>query len=442
MATPSLETLSPEIQAQIMRNISTRPALISLLRASPRFYQVFRSRKEYLLTQLAFNHFHPQIIEDVWDLAKALQLPKPNTDHNQIHRFLNERKYVDNNCLQPSIAFNTTIPLCKLGETISWFVRDYHSGSLNLLAHVCTDMILQHDPEALLSDLSATELGRLQRAFCRFETFCCVLGDPSCADIGKFHNYSARYLATFAPEDKEEIACVRDYLIRRLWGVFDAVEADAMQGENSAAIRALGTSLQPNGWFSIRGTLSQPYFMEYMMTRGLVFLRNMFEADGLKRAELVISNSRERDYFISRALKHRSGPPFSYEAEKYDDGEFDDEEIFEGDDLWNLSQGLFWANKNKVPEGYFRRPLKGLRDWGYMFWDSRRLGASGVLDVEIGKPAEVLSSDSRIAHGQIPQKNAKDGTNTPQWYSKNDRNAEDVRQSTHRVRLRMARNFE
>ncbi|KAL8678447.1 MAG: hypothetical protein Q9224_007115, partial [Gallowayella concinna] len=59
---------------------------------------------------------------------------------------------------------------------------------------------------------------------------------------------------------------------------------------------------------------------------------------------------------------------------------YDGEDTFKKDDIAGLTQGLLWANENKVPKDYARGRLKGLRDWGYVFWDSWRLKASGVLD--------------------------------------------------------------
>ncbi|KAL8994324.1 MAG: hypothetical protein Q9169_005672 [Polycauliona sp. 2 TL-2023] len=373
MAAPSLETLSPEIQAQIMRNINSLPALLATVRASPRLYQVFRTRREYLLTQIAFNRFHPQIIGDVWALAKVLEVPKPITDHLVIHRFLNERKH-DDDCLKPSIALETTIPLCKIGETIAWFTEEYRSNALDLLAFVGTGMDLQQDFQILHSELSATELGRLQRAFCRFETYCCLIGQPNVANS---YYYGYRYLSALLPDECEEIACIRDHLSRRLIGVFEGVEQDGM---DSDSIRDLGRQHEPGDWFSEDLKHRHREYMEYAMSRGLKFLRTLFESHGLKRAEIVISISGRKTTFITYALNDRNRGA-SFQNPGYDEGKYDGEDVFEGDEVDNLSQGLLWANKNKVPADYFRPPLKGLRDWGYVFWDRSRLEASGVLDI-------------------------------------------------------------
>ncbi|KAL8681433.1 MAG: hypothetical protein Q9186_002438 [Xanthomendoza sp. 1 TL-2023] len=382
MGSQSLEALLPELQAQIMRNINSVPDLLSLLRASPRFYQVFRTRKEYIVTQVAFNHFDPQIIDDVWNLAKAMQLPRP-LEGIRLHDFLEEIKMVSTEDLQPSIPLNIMAPLCKIGETIAWFVQDYHRSSLQLLTTLGNDMDLKQDPDVLHSSLSAVEQGRLQRAFCRFEVFSCLFHTPADAEEVRYSYGESYLLDGFLQDEVEEVACIRDYLVRRLCGVFADVENDALAGETSESIMKLGENTSPYDWFSRAGKNSHPRFIEYIMSRGLAFVRRILKSEGLDRAHLVIANSIERIYYLTYVLKNPDPfEPLGEKDKEYDAGRFDGEEDFRGDHLDLLSQGLLWANKNKVPEDFNREPLKGLRDWGYIFWDSRRLQASGVLDLD------------------------------------------------------------
>ena len=378
----TLETLTPEIQALVMRNIDTVRSLKSLLHASPRLFQVFRTRREYLLTQVAFNQFHPDVIEDVWTLTKALQIPRsaPLAD---IHDFVNDLSLVDNNYEQHSMPPSTIIPLCKVGTTIAWFIEDYKRSSLELLTDLGKYMDLQQDTETLESDLSIVEKGRLQRAFCRFET-CCRLYTVAEGEDATYQHFcqARRYLRTLLADDVEEIACIRDYLVRRLWGVFEAMEDRAVQEDPGSTIRKLGNVCQPHDWFSRMGKLGHRDYMEYILSQGLGFLREVLESDGLKRAEIVISHSTRRTNCISKALSDE-GDKSSYEISvDYDAGSYDGEGDYIGDGLDNLSQGLVWANDHKVPSDWGRWPLKGLRDWGYMFWGGRRLQASGVLDQE------------------------------------------------------------
>lgn len=390
MASPTFETLLPELQTQIMRSLDSIPALFSLLRASPRFYQVFRSRREHHMTQLAFNHFHPQLSDDVMGLASALRLARP-ASRASIQEYLSKRDRDQLDHEQPSMDLATATSLCKIGSKIAWFVDDYQKSSLQLLGAVGSDMELEQDPQILHSPLSATERGRLQRAFCRFETFCCLFALPK-ADVtdstllGTCDNQARWYLDGFTADEVEEIASIRDYLVRRLWGTFEAIEEDAMEGELSEHIRMLGAQCQPRDWFSHQVKAYHLLYMEYLMSQGLTFLQKVLTSDGSDRAESVIVDSTERAQFLTEALEPRFGSMMSLgfdESELKYEGEYEEgDEEFELDDVDQVTHGLLWAHKNRVPKDWARWPLKGLRDWGYVFWDSSRLKASGVLDQE------------------------------------------------------------
>ncbi|KAI4266898.1 MAG: hypothetical protein L6R38_008489 [Xanthoria sp. 2 TBL-2021] len=382
MSTPALETLTPEVQAQIMRNIGSVPAFISLLRASPRFYQVFRNRKEYLLTQLAFNQFHPGIIDDVWTLAKAFQIPQP-VPTGDIGNFISKLALVDHEHQQHSIPTSIIAPLCKIGPTIAWFAEDYRDSSLRLLTEVGTHMEIKQDYDILHSEYSITENGRVQRALCRFETFCHLFFVPEGNEVVlDYYIEARRYLLEYLADDVEEIACIRDYLVRRLWGVFEAMEERALHGDPDSAIRKLGKACQPVDWFSGSAKLKHSGYMEYIMSKGLRFIREVLESDGLKGAELVMNHSFCREFFISHALSDEADKSLDEISLDYNAGTYDGEGDYVGDDLDALSQGLLWANHGRIPSDWGRWPLKGLRDWGYVFWDKRRLEASGVLDME------------------------------------------------------------
>lgn len=46
------------------------------------------------------------------------------------------------------------------------------------------------------------------------------------------------------------------------------------------------------------------------------------------------------------------------------------------------NEGWLWTSHYRPPWSYAEDCKKGLRDWGYVFWDRPRLEAWGVLDKE------------------------------------------------------------
>lgn len=380
MAAASLESLSPELQTDIMRSLNSLTALYSLIRASPRFFQVFRSRKEYLLTQLAFQQYHPDLVDDLRKLGRASQMEQPPTMWKvwEYQNLIRRKDFYD----QPQIPPPEAVLLCQIGPCIRWFVEDYRRHSLGFLANFVTELGLQQDPQTLNSDLSDVEYARIQRAFVRFENFRYLFAAEKNTPVDlNYSNFACRFMNAYAPDEAEEIVCVRDYLVRRLWETFESIEDDALQEHGSdGPIRQLGYSCMPYDWFSYLAKPQHLAYMEYLMSLGLPFLRQVFESDGLERADLVISNSYRRRRHISEAASGRYGSGIT--QSEFDDGYYDGEGEYEGEEVDALSQGLLWANRDRTPTDWGRPLLKGLRDWGYVFWSRERLQASGVLDKE------------------------------------------------------------
>ncbi|KAL9630279.1 MAG: hypothetical protein Q9204_004802 [Flavoplaca sp. TL-2023a] len=391
------EFITPEIQAQIMRSLDSVRTLNSLLHASPRFFQVFRTRREYFLTQVAFNQFNPGLHDHVWTLIKALELPRP-APLDDVHEFVSNLSPFHDHVHRESMLPTTIVPFCKIGTTIAWFVEDYRKSSLQLLADLGSHMDLQQDPEILQSDLSGVEEGRLQRAFCHFEIFSRLFFVPKAEQAGLDYRLLAEnYLRNQIPDDVEELACVRDYLVRRLRGVFEAMEDRAVKDGPNSTIMKLGKA-HPDDWFSGKSKVWHAEYVENIMSHGLGLLREILESDGLRRAELVIGHSAIRDFFITYAVSDESKKDSHHINLDFDAGAYDGKGDYIGEGLDNLSQGGIWANDHNIPSDWGRWPLKGLRDWGYVFWSGRRLQASGVLDQNPRAVANYLFDEKKERH--------------------------------------------
>lgn len=112
--TSQIERLEPEIQTLIMCHIPKPITLLSLLHASPRFFQVFRSRRNYHLTQLAVRH--GRVPANTGETVKASALPRPPSPVD-VEEFL--RTYLQEAgfkaaVLEPQIA----IAMIKLEHTV------------------------------------------------------------------------------------------------------------------------------------------------------------------------------------------------------------------------------------------------------------------------------------------------------------------------------------
>lgn len=374
MTTPTIETLQPELQTQIMRHLSSGPTLYSLLRASPRFYQVFLSRKEYLLAELARNQF-PHTFANAWDAVKVSQFPRPippEIASDFVSTFMDDDSY-----LQPTLPLSTSIALCSFGANVQWFVHGFWADCLENIKRLGQLAGLRQDLAVLESPLSPIEFGRIQRALCRFATLACLITPHDDSDRGAYWRLGTRFLAAFNEDELEEIGCVRDYLIRRLWRVFDAIKDDAIQANESSPVWRMARAVPGRCWFST----SHPNYMDSMTILGLPFLREVFESKGMKRADLVMANSDARRRGIARILCS-GNRGFADDDDLFDDGRFDGTADFTCDSLDDFSSGWLYANRGRLAAQHNRRSRKGYRDWGYVMLDHKRLIATGVLEKE------------------------------------------------------------
>lgn len=403
----ALESLAPELQLQILFNADTPDDLHALIQASPRLYQVYLHNKDTILSAVALRQFHPAVASDALFFAKISQLEQPlsrDTVMELCKTYPNELQEATN------IPISISVALCKLVSNVRFFIEDYARNTLPIMEGLGRSLDLEVLPEywpenpVSYSQLSSSETGRLQRAFCRFETYrylfarCSSELDhdlrecPSRPSLTPAEQASL-FLQRFPDFQVTEINCIRDYLYRRLRGICIGLEDKAVDslppetfdfdqdGDLEAAEWASGVYLYTNN-----GKAYQNHHLEHLMSLGLAYIRRIFESTGGKQNNLFIRHiypdivRHLETQFITRALElvgpnpargdipllAKTDPPFVYEVNP--DVELDIP------DAWQ------WAHPRAPPLKLQDSALKGLRDWGYVFWDLNRLHVSGILE--------------------------------------------------------------
>ena len=407
MATKSaLEFLPPEIQLQILVNANNPNDLHALIQASPRLYQLFVLNKNLALSAVACRNIHSAVITDALVFAKISQLEKPLSRNTVIEVF---ETYPSGLQEEPIITTPVSVTLCKLANNISFFIEDYARNTLPIMEGLGRsldfDILPSYSAEASasFSKLSSSETGRLQRAFCRFEIYRTLFARCSsdldhdtqkCAYEPSLSaaEQASMFFERFPDFQVTEINCVRDYLHRRLRGICSQLEDEAAttlppetfmfdrEGDYESAEWASGVYL-----FTENGKYYQNQHIEHLMSLGLPYIRQIFESTGEKQKNLFVRHSDaivrhlETD-FITKALDllgpipartdipllAETDPPFVYEINA--DVELDIP------DAWQ------WANPRAPPLCLTEKVQKGLRDWGFVFWDFDRLRESGILE--------------------------------------------------------------
>ena len=407
MATKSaLELLPPEIQLQILVNANTPNDLHALIQASPRLYQLYSLNKDFALSAVACRNIHSAVITDALIFAKISQFEKP-LSRNTIIEVL--ETYPSRLPEEPVMTTPMSVTLCQLASNMSFFIQDYARNTLPIMEGLGRSLDFHVSPSypaeasASFSKLSNSETGRLQRAFCRFEIYRTLFGRCSseidhntrqCADQPSLRAAEQRsmFLERFPDFQVNEINCVRDYLYRRLRGICSQLEDKAAStlppetfmfdrdGDYESEEWASGVWL-----FTESGKYYQTQHIEHLMSLGLGYVRRIFESTGEEQKNLFIRHSDAiishlETEFITRAVElleiipdrrdrpllAETDPPFVYELNP--DVELDIP------DAWQ------WANPRGPPLFLSDKIEKGLRDWGFVFWDLDRLRESGILE--------------------------------------------------------------
>ncbi|CAD6567892.1 MAG: hypothetical protein ASARMPRED_001179 [Alectoria sarmentosa] len=443
--TSALESLAPELQLQILVNADTPDDLHALIQASSRLYQVYLLNKEAVLSGVACRQFHPAVISDALFFAKISQLEQPLPRDTVIELC---KSYPGERHEETTIPIPMSVALCKLASNVRFFIEDYARNTLPIMEglgrSLDLDVLTEYGPETFVySKPSETEIGRLQRAFCRFEIYRHLFArcssvldhdlqgcsmDPSLTPAKQ----ASLFLEKFPDFQVEEITCIRDYIFRRLRGICSRLEDKAVDtlppetlifdhyDDVERAEWASGVWL-----FTSSGKAYQNDHLEHLMSLGLSYLRRIFESTGEEHQDLfirfiypgLIRHLEKR--FITTAIEAlgrnpargdtpllaKTDPPFQYEVRT--DVELDIP------DAWQ------WAHPRAPPLMLNEGAYKGLRDWGYVFWDLDRLRESGILERDRNDVRKIKFDEFEAADGPSVQERLL-GPPAPFSYSEDD----------------------
>ena len=183
--------------------------------------------------------------------------------------------------------------MIRFNACLEWFVADFAHESLTILSRLGDLMGLQQDPNLVHSRLSSTERKRIARALCRFQIFHHLYPPVYREQVRDEElRQGADFLENYDDDEIEEIACIRDYLFRRLINIFNLIEDDFVEGKLSEIVQRapqpLYNETKEEYWFGVDGNLASDSYAGFMVSLGLPFLRELFTADYVRRAELVL----------------------------------------------------------------------------------------------------------------------------------------------------------
>ena len=408
----ALERLSTELQVQIMLDLDGTGTLYSLIRSSPRLLDVFCANKSVVLSGLARKGFHPSVLLEALSIARLCELPHPvprSTAINLLNTPIEERAHR----LLANRSISRSVTMCKLRNLIDFFIRDYTRSTIPLLNGIDLAIKIRYPDYSVDCALSPSEYGRLQRAFCRFELYHflfgqCVPEHDRCIasqsygedNHGQPIAVTAReqallFLLRYEADEIAEVHCIRDYLHRRLIGIFRNVQDFAVQ-KPRASYFELGdrcaTGIEGCPWpFSYSGYHEEGHHVEHLTSLGLGYVQRIIvaEGDGDKTTNLMLHGANTccggllTSSFLTEGLGGHTGMPQAGPnlIEKYTGRCGEWSQMVDHNN--RLFPSIGWSVLHGISP-YLGPPDdidRGLRKWGYVFWDHERLQEAGVLDL-------------------------------------------------------------
>lgn len=412
----ALEGLWPEMQQQILAQLDSFYTLRTLIAASPRMYHVFQLNKKVIISTVTRQRFDSTAVRAFLVIDKLHNIQDPPFSEDTLLKFFDYDLHELEDTPNSILPLTVSTKLRKLDGVVRFFIEDYTQNTLPILVQLKDSkkpMIKteyqqnRHSPEP---ELSKTETNRLRRAFCQFEIYRQLFGRFSSEfndDIRQccheqpltayrqaelFFQHKSAYQAA-------EIACIRDYLYRRLRGVFDQVEDEIVQvvqagcpnpkdkyddldwdWNNGGHHQYLEND---QGYFGYSGKYLQSFHIEYLLMLGLPYIRSILDSTGEERQNLLLcSKSHCLTYIQKEFITEGLGlEPLDRTYEEYGSSDRNRDSLLDDNNRTDLPPGWLWAHTGDCYHGLVDVFSKGFRDWGYVFWDEERLRNAGVLNL-------------------------------------------------------------
>lgn len=135
------DRLSAELIKPILFDLPNTQSIYSLIRASPKCYQVFLTAKEKILISIMRQTIQPAAFIDALAAVQASQLKEKGPDRKKVLAFLRKYENKRHKALEPNgkhYSLSTAVSLCQLYRSSQYFINDL-TGRSNFYLRRCGD---------------------------------------------------------------------------------------------------------------------------------------------------------------------------------------------------------------------------------------------------------------------------------------------------------------
>lgn len=365
-------------------------ALRALLRASPRYFQVYRTCREMVLSHVAWNQITPAVVPIALDALEQRENKKYLRDRTEL--FSSQRRHKEPH----EIPINIWNKLLRFHDIVDTFISGFTNSRLVALENAVdlqSQTALPSKPLNARLSLSQLEYSRLARAFYNMDLYSTLFYDLVIIPWPVFFAESSGRVKSFLQSlrdwEYEEYLCVRSYMVETLVDFLNKFENDFMEAYRKDRPEIIWPSRIDNDLhpglhdtvFLYEKDWMKGEWIERTLTRGLETLSAIISTDTLpaKYHALIPDYSP----MLQMNFGFHRGPdrevPINKESSQIDDN------INQPNGAW--SWGIRFCVSPGVldqPEKYYGLVLNGcdmenLRLWGYVIWDNARLNRLAIL---------------------------------------------------------------
>ena len=361
-----LESLPLDLKVAIFKVIQDVPTLISLTLTSSSFYHICKGFTPQILSAVLSNEIPAAVMDDVRFTLASILLPNQSID-GVLEFLANYHPHPETTAGQiipPKLSVSTlddALEISILHSNVRFFTNDFCSSILS--AHP-----ISGSPNLSQNKLSDSELMRIMRAFYWFELHCnlyqksCYPDDQLISseidDDEKFDAINDRVsellFKKFYPWEIEQLCCVYEYLSRKLAPAF----------EEMVEYNVSWSDMVPYD-----DEYGQNEYKEQYYSEGLDFVRQVIYAETFDARKMAFDSSYIPAQILGLAISLELSTDYTSELS------FD----LASPPLLNEDLGPYrawrWAYKSQGGIKRYCADLnkKDLREWGYCFWDLKRL---------------------------------------------------------------------
>lgn len=382
-----------ELLSSILKYFDSPQDLISVIIASPACRSTFKASPTLFLTSLMLNAIEPCALPHALATLAVFPFITANTFPENVDRFIGE--YIGT-CY---FGFPDNVPgltaLCRLYSSASFFVNDYSVRAQQALGSTL--------PAETILPLSSFERARFQRAFFRYEIYCVIarhrnMRNGSSNPFFDSDTQLYRFLALLTVEEVEEMSCVHFYFTSKMGDfvkdledqfVADALAAAADSGRpQPSATTSRGTGAKhADGtvgfddmestnlhFYSEKGTIRINDTIKYFAALGSLTLYYVIIANDHRQRNMI----RRFDYSLRTFLPEALDAAVAAEIVPNEDFEGTNRTSAQAiitETACGINSGILifsFLGRNLYLPISPGSSLCGLREMGFVFWDSER----------------------------------------------------------------------